>query len=193
MQKQDAGTRGSLNIPAIQFIAHKHTSLLDFFTTSHKLFFLPSLMHVLIQRHSGHTGHKATHWGGEEGRAGDSLEPIKLFYGNQESMKLLYKAMALQVWTSYRFSQNNSTLKERHGQQAREFQGTLAPGVRVAAQTHQVSGCRESGYSLRGYLVTRSKFVRAGLLVWVLRASSEASHTPLPLCTQAKVTFFVTT
>lgn len=61
-------------------------------------------MHVLIQRHSGHTGHKATHWGGEEGRAGDSLEPIKLFYGNQESMKLLYEAMALQVWTSYRFS-----------------------------------------------------------------------------------------
>lgn len=106
MQKQDAGTQGSLSISATQFIAHKHTSLLDFFTTSHKLFRLPSL------RHSGHTGHKATHWGGEEGRAGDSLEPIKLFYGNQESMKLLYEAMALQVWTSYRFSQSNSTLKQ---------------------------------------------------------------------------------
>lgn len=141
MQKQDAGRY--LGVPATQFIAHKHTSLLDFFTTSHKLFCLPSLMHVLIQRHSGHTGHKATHWGGEEGRAGDSLEPIKLFYGNQESMKLLYEAVALQVWTSYRLSQSNSTLKQRHGHQAREFQGTLAPGVRVAAQTHQVSGCRE--------------------------------------------------
>lgn len=48
VQKQDAGTQGSLSIPATQFTAHKHTSLLDFFTTSHKLFCLPSLMHVLI-------------------------------------------------------------------------------------------------------------------------------------------------
>lgn len=53
-------------------------------------------------------------------------------------MKLLYEAMALQVWTSYRFSQSNSILTQRHGHQAREFQGTLAPGVRIAAQTHQL-------------------------------------------------------
>lgn len=79
-------------------------------------------------------------------------------------MKLLYEAMALQVWTSYRFSQSNSTLTQRHGHQAREFQGTLAPGVRIAAQTHQVSGCRE-WLQFGGYLVTRSKFVQAGLLV----------------------------
>lgn len=80
-------------------------------------------------------------------------------------MKLLYEAMALQVWTSYRVSQSNSTLKQRHGHQAREFQGTLAPGVRVAAQTHQFSGCREWLPVWGGCLVTCSNFVRAGTLV----------------------------
>lgn len=75
--------------------------------------------------------------------AGNSLEPIKLFYGNQESMKLLYETMALQVWTSYGFSQSNSTLKRDKGTKPRKLQGSLASGRRAATQTHQVAGCRE--------------------------------------------------
>lgn len=103
--------------------------------------------------------------------AGNSLEPIKLFYGNQESMKLLYETTARQVWTSYRFSQSNSTLKRDKGTKPRKLQGSLASGIRAATQTHQVAGCRE--WLQVQYLAACSPFSKAAFTGLCLEATSE--------------------
>lgn len=62
-------------------------------------------------------------------------------------MKLLYET-ALQVWTSYGFSQSNSTLKRVKGTKPRKLQGSLASGIRAATQTHPcwVQGVATSKY-----------------------------------------------
>lgn len=63
------------------------------------------------------------------------------------------------------------------GTKPREFQGSLASGIRIAAQTYQLSWCREwlpTTVNGGGYLVACSKSAWTGSLVWALRAPSEA-------------------